>query len=484
MSLATVVLFAGFGANAPSPLLGRIDTVNESHRSDGPTCSRIGRSERGRWPRPAAAFERVRNDSLLRNSLYIIASTVATSALGYVFWLIAARLYSPTVVGLTAAIISASTVLVLVASLGVGGTLIQLLPALSKPDRSSTFWAGTSAASITAVFLCIGTVVVLPHMSSDMSILRAPLFAILFTVGTFTLALSATLDYVFIAGLRARDLFLRNLATAIVKVGVLVALGWTAARNAFSLSAAWAISCTLGLVIGIALVAVYDSFSKPPTIGLLVRTAVGFRTAVTGHQMIGMGTGLAPYILPVIVTTRLSPGDNAYFYTTWMLAGLLFVVSDAVAQSLFAEGMHSKGNVTPVARSATKLIGAFLITGIVGVLAFGSSVLATFGPEYAHRGTTLLQIAVLASLPDALTNVYVGVLRIEGRLVVAAVMNLAMGVGTLAVTWYLLPRLGITAVGWAFLAAQFGGCLFVAIDALGKRRHRVDRAGTSSEVAP
>jgi hypothetical protein len=71
---------------------------------------------------------------------------------------------------------------------------------------------------------------------------------------------------------------------------------------------------------------------------------------------------------------------------------------------------------------------------------------------------------LLAVFADAVTQVYVSVLRVRGRLVVAAALNLGMAVGTVALSWFLLPVLGINAVGWAFLAMQLGGCAFVVLD--------------------
>jgi Na+-driven multidrug efflux pump len=81
---------------------------------------------------------------------------------------------------------------------------------------------------------------------------------------------------------------------------------------------------------------------------------------------------------------------------------------------------------------------------------------------------TLLRVTLLASIPDAITNVYVSVLRVRGRLPVAAGLNLVMGLGIVGLSWLLLPALGVSAVGWAFLAAQTGGCAFVA---MGLRSH-------------
>ena len=63
-----------------------------------------------------------------------------------------------------------------------------------------------------------------------------------------------------------------------------------------------------------------------------------------------------------------------------------------------------------------------------------------------------------------MTNVYVGVLRVQGRLTAAALLMLAIGLGTLVISWLLLPVIGISAVGCAFLAMQLCGCVYVALD--------------------
>ena len=48
----------------------------------------------------------------------------------------------------------------------------------------------------------------------------------------------------------------------------------------------------------------------------------------------------------------------------------------------------------------------------------------------------------------------------------AAGLNLGMAIGTVGLSWALLPALGITAVGWSFLAMQLAGCVFVVVDVI------------------
>jgi O-antigen/teichoic acid export membrane protein len=220
----------------------------------------------------------------------------------------------------------------------------------------------------------------------------------------------------------------------------------------------------VGLGVGAALLVRRIGVARPPELSVLLRTARGFRSRVTLHQLIGLGAGLLTYLLPVIVTVRLSARDNAYFYTTWMLAALFLVIAPAFSNNLFAEGMHRPAEIGALARSAFKTLGAIMVPGLVAILVLGGTLLSAFGHSYTGHSVGLLRLVVLASIPDAVVHVYVGVLRAEARLVTAAVLLVGIGIGTVVISWFLLPSIGISAVGWAFLAMQLCGCAYVVLD--------------------
>ena len=187
----------------------------------------------------------------------------------------------------------------------------------------------------------------------------------------------------------------------------------------------------------------------------LIRTALGHRSRLAGNQLIGMGGALLPYVVPLLVTERLSASDNAYFYTTWMMAGIFLIISPAVSLSLFAEGAYSPHELIAKARAALGAIGSIILPCSIGIFFLGGFMLSAFGPAYEHHGLGLLRIVLVASIPDAITNVYVALLRVQGRLAVGAALNVGMGLGVIVFSWFLLPTLGISAVGWAFLAMHF-----------------------------
>jgi O-antigen/teichoic acid export membrane protein len=100
----------------------------------------------------------------------------------------------------------------------------------------------------------------------------------------------------------------------------------------------------------------------------------------------------------------------------------------------------------------------------------GGWLLGLFGQDYADKGTGLLLILTASAVPDAITNLYVAVLRVQRRLRAAA--TLALGMATIAVAggWALAPQHGLVGVGVAWLVSQSVGSLWVARDAWAQRQ--------------
>jgi O-antigen/teichoic acid export membrane protein len=81
---------------------------------------------------------------------------------------------------------------------------------------------------------------------------------------------------------------------------------------------------------------------------------------------------------------------------------------------------------------------------------FASKILGLFGPEYAPH-SALLVLGLLATFPDALINVAVAMLRVQRRLAAVAAISVAIATIAVALSWLLMPHLGIMGAGWAAL---------------------------------
>lgn len=435
-----------------------------------------GYLRRGARARPlgwlAAGGSRLAHDSLLRNSAYIMSTTVVSALLGYIYWIVAARTYSAPDLGLASAVLSAMLLTARISNLGVGSVYIQMLPGrASGRDWSLTLNAGLLAG--TGAGLVAGAVLaaILPLLSSSLRVAGGELsYAVALAVGVPLFTISIILDQAFVAERAAGNQLARNAFFALLKIPLLLLL-FLAGRTS-GLAIVWSWVLAAGIAVGGAFLVLVPRLGRgyEPTIrgaAHQIRSMVSF---LIGHHTINLA-GLAPaYLLPVLVATRLTPTDNAYFYTAWMVGSTFFIISPAVSISLFAEGSHNTETLVSRVRHSALIIAGLLGPLMLFMVVFGRWILSLFGPSYAGHGWLLLMILVASAVPDAVTNLFVSVLRVQRRLTQAALLNLGMAACTLCLAWALLPSHGIAGVGWAFLTAQLLGCSAVCADILRSRR--------------
>src|SRR6266849_6569428 len=384
---------------------------------------------------------RLRSDSLLRNSIYIMATGVATSAFGYIYWIVAAHIYSAYDVGLASALISVMTLTSALSNLGIGSALVQMLPRRETGYAwSLTLNAGLVTGTLAGLLAGAIVVVTLPLLSSQ--------FAIVGHHAGYILALVA--------------------GVPLITLSVLLAQA-----DPLGIFSSWVLAGAVTLIGGLLLV---SRLGRAYCLALrgMVGQVRSMLSSLAGHHFINLGGMVPMFLLPVFVTMRLSATDNAYFYTAMRLGDFFFMGSSAVAVSLFAEGSHVADDLQRKVRSSAVIIGILLCPAMLICFLGGRYIMLLFGPDYAQHGLPLLMILTIAAVPDAVTNVYVSVLRVHGRLRHAALLNLGMALLTLALAWMLLPTLGIVGAGWALLIAQSAGSLVAGVDVI-RIRHRWNR---------
>jgi len=101
--------------------------------------SRLCRLPSGRTP-----WERFQADHLVRNSPNLVLNSGLQAALGFAFWLIAARLFATADAGRASSLIAATALISYVALLDLNSTSVRYLP--TAPDRDAMLTAGLHRA--------------------------------------------------------------------------------------------------------------------------------------------------------------------------------------------------------------------------------------------------------------------------------------------------------------------------------------------------
>ena len=394
---------------------------------------------------------------LYRNSLFLMANTFVTTGLGYFFWMVVARYFKDDdpVVSLGTTIISAMTLLTMISRLGLDASLVRFLPKSDKQKEmiNSCFTINIILSIIAASIF----ILVIGFWFKDLSFIRNnAFFAISFVLFTVVLTLSATMESVFIFKRRADYILSKNTIISLLKIAILLVLILLLHFHTFAIVSA------LGLSTGI--VAVIYLFIFIPRLQKGYRPIFRVDTKVlrnlwkysAGNYFAGLFSALPALVLPLIILNRLGVSTNkpADFNFAWMIAGLIFIIPGAIAQSLFAEGSHFENDLKRLTYRSYKFTIVLLVPAIIILLLLGKWLLFAFGRSYYENALPLLRILVLSGIFIGINSVYYTILQVDKKILELIVLNGAIAIAVLIGCYLILPTNGIIGVGYVWILVQ------------------------------
>jgi len=389
---------------------------------------------------------------LYRNAVYLMLNSGAVNITGFFFWLLAARLYSTEAVGLASAAISATALLTLISTLGLDYALIRFLPSSGDKARSivNSCFTLTGVISIALAFIFLaGLKVWSPAL---LPIREHPVFFTVFVVTTTATTLRIFADRTLIAKRRAGFSLGQGLIFGLLRFAPLVILA--SFFQTFGIFTSWGIAISLAVVVGILffLPHIETGYRPLPVIKKgIINDMMRFSLA---NYIANIFWSITPYVLPLMVVNILGAESNAYFYIGWAISGILFMIPVTTSFSLFAEGSHNEEQLGREIRRSLKLILVILIPAVVIVLLLGDKILLFFGRAYSENATRLLWILALSALPLSINFIYFTMKRVEMDMKSVIGLNAFIAIVTMALSYVLLPRIGIIGAGISWLVAQ------------------------------
>jgi O-antigen/teichoic acid export membrane protein len=362
------------------------------------------------------------------NSISLILAKVFSLGLGFLAWLVAARLFDPTDVGLASAAVAAMMLCVQFSLVGVGSSIINLFPAQQHaPARlfdTAFSVVGFAALAAGAVFLVLAVTILheLRIVATD------PAFAVVFVLlGVFG-ALGVLLDQISTVVRRGDEALRRNILAGLVTlVGVVgVAVGRLGSAP-LGILMAWVIGSIAAVALGwrqLAAAPLRYQY-RPRLEQSIARRLIGLGFP---NYLLTLAERAPGPVLPIVVTELLSPEANAHWYAVWMVAWVVFIVPIQVGLSLFAEVSHRPGSLATIVRHGIRSSLAIGITGAISVTIGAEVVLHLLGQGYAAAGATPLRILVWAVVPATFIQAYFSTCRAIQRLGEAIAAAIASGV--------------------------------------------------------
>jgi O-antigen/teichoic acid export membrane protein len=433
------------------------------------------------WSRTTGAVRSLFSDALYRGSLTLIANTVATSAIGLVFWSLAAHRYPASAVGVFSSVTAGASLLAAIAALGLPNVIIRHIASVQNA-RELMIVAVTAIATVGTV-LCLVIVLVLgPHLPASLDLQQRGERVLLVTALVTLTAVSSILEVGLIATRSSHDVLIKNLAGSIARVVAMLLLVSLAASGLL-------IAYGLGLVLTIVL----GGVMLDRQIGAK-RTRFGsFRVlrnylSITSGNYVATIMGILPAsIVPLEVLVVLGAAETGRFAVAFLIGGFLNVIPATVAQVLFAEASREGAPLRGQLRKAIRGVYGLLLPAIVIVIAAAPFMLRLFGAGYAMAATGCLRVLALSALFTGGTYLVDSLLIARDRIAAYIFMNGANAALVLGFVG-ILARRGLTAaaVGWALAQglSLLLGVLVLATGRLGRRRQAVAAPAAEAAQSP
>lgn len=392
--------------------------------------------------------------SRLINSFSLILGRISSSGLGFLTWLITARLFNAQEVGVASGIISAMMLCVQMALLGVGAAIIHLYVHYEKRPVelvNTGLWIVTTSSLITAIlFLLLSSVLFRQLNIASTNLPYTVLFLAITVFGT----INVLMDHVSIAMKRGDQVLSRNIIFGLTTILMVTAMPLVAGKSqSIWIVLAWTLAGLLACAFGC-----WQMVNSLPGyhLGWNVRLSIGQDLIRIGipNYLLTLAERAPNWILPILITELISPADNAHWYQIWMMAWVVFLVPISIGQNLFAEISHQPGSARKAIRRSLRTSLWIGGAAALAVAILAPTILSLLGKGYASAGLVPIRILVLSVIPDTVIQMYYAVCRGTNRLPEASMTGLLAGLISVSACVVIGLQHGLTGMAIAWLATQ------------------------------
>ncbi|WP_446223087.1 lipopolysaccharide biosynthesis protein [Nocardia sp. IBHARD005] len=406
----------------------------------------------------------------------LMLAAVLNGGLGLVFWAVAARTLPVEAVGRSATIVMAATTIGALSNLSMGPFFERFLSTAGGAGRTLILRTHAVVAALAAA-LALGYLTVAPRELFADRWTAAAFVVTAVVIGAFALQ-----DAILIGLLRGRWSALKNIFHAVGKLALLVALA-VLAGDATAVLLAWTVPAAVAVLVVQVLVVtgrggldqIFAVTGALPPVRALVRECASLYGIV-------LVNALLPVTVPLLVVHALGVADAAYFGVAWTLVAGVSLVLAVISGPFVARAATRPPDLPALVRRQTRLLLAVATAAAVALGVVAPIALIALGAGYADNARSLLLAMAVTQLLSVPGYIFGGLVRVQRRLGYALCVQTGMAVGVVGLTWALLPRYGLTAVGLAYLVMEF---VMIAAVAVPVRRMLAEiRSSAEPEAVP
>lgn len=376
------------------------------------------------WVKPVLSTQPMSESAMVREQGgWVLTSSIVSATLGFVFWALAARLFTSHDVGLAGSLVGLASLATSVGILGLDNGFVRFASRVSRPR--ALLWElmviGGGLASVVGLALSVAVLGASGAAGSAFAVLVA-----LTVVLTTSQTCLEMMDAAIIAARQSRTIALRGAAHGFSKIALVLAL---VHAGVVGLSSAYTVPL-LGITI-VSFFLVRRMWAVRNEGGVPHR----FRAVASlsfGNWISGLAYSLPGRLGPSILLIFLGTSPVSFFFIAMQIAEVLNYVPEAVSKSLYAHGSLRDHLPAALTSSMRTLLAVILLPLVaLGILLASVGMTIVGGNAYGAHGLAL-QLFLLATLPKAGIQLYKAQFNVDRRPVALIVMGGTLGLSTLA----------------------------------------------------
>ena len=384
--------------------------------------------------------------SLFTNAGYLVGIETINSIIGFLFWTLAARMYSPENLGFASAVLSSIAIVSMIASFGTGNGLIRFLPSSVSPNRmlNSLFLFNALAACLVGTFYLVG----LPIWSASLANFRENILQVVgFVIYCLVITLNSSLRMTFLALRRAKYAFRQAVISNSFRLILVILLTGFAVWGIIG-SLFFAVLITALISFLVFLPRAFPSY-RP----ILIFSWTDLSSILPysfGIYIASLMIQAPARLFPIIALESIGSASAAHVHITFLVGGMLVTPGMGLATSAFVESSNNPQESASIFSKAALTGLAITLLGSIILIFVSPWLLLLFGVSYSIAGTELLRWLSVTAPFVVLTGVYFAYLRFKQRIKRLVGLSLIMLIVSLAIAHSFTPSIGTSAfgIGW------------------------------------
>ena len=402
----------------------------------------------------------IENNPITKAALTLIISSGATAVLGFVFWIVIARSFTVSTVGVATTMITVSGVLALLSLCGLDVVFVRFLP--RSKNRNDLVNSGLIISALFSIALAIIFCLFASKFSPQLAILSQNiLYSISFILFTVLTTWGVLIGSAFIAYRKTIFTLLISISVSAAKIILPFVIRSNEPITIFIIvSLAQLVSVVISFILLIKYCEYIPSIKIRPKI---ILERLRFTIAMYVSNVINIMPDL---VLPLIVINQLGSISSAYFYIAFTIANLLYTIAFSTSQVLLAESAHDEEHYLNHARNGLKIVTLLMLPAVVIVVALSPYILSIFGDGYKNGALAIMQILAISGLAVMLYSFLGFIFKQTQNLKSLLAMMITNGVAIIGLALIWTKPYGLPGIGFSWLVGTIIAVIVGAVSLL------------------